>query len=132
MNSKPFLARFVYLDALRLVSAVGIVWIHSVGDTGTGFQWNSLGRFGVPFFTLSGMYLMTRTARKPESPSTREYAYKRFVRLYIPFLIWNVIYTIARVVKNYGLGFSSDTPIFPSQVGFWEVRLFSCGFCRFC
>lgn len=109
-NSLP--TRHTAIDAMKWVAACGIVWIHTVGSYDSGFSWTSLGRFGVPFFTIVAMYFATRAAGKQNSPDWSSYAYKRFIRLYVPFLIWNIIYTFFRLLKNHALGFTSDIPVF--------------------
>jgi len=86
-------ARFAGLDALRLVAAFGVVWLHcSQVWRATGpFSPANLGEFAVPFFTGSLIFFSVQSvARKPGVPLAGVIS-ARARRLLVPFVVWSVI-----------------------------------------
>ena len=90
--------RFENIDALRGLAALLVVWLHvsevfvvlpGVAERGT--DWGdvaeilNVGRIGViAFFAISG-FVIVPTVRGPRGPATRDFAIKRFFRLFPPF-----------------------------------------------
>lgn len=90
------------MDAARVMAALGVVWLHSMTAKGLddpSMPANVMGRFGVPFFSASAAYLCVEgVLNKPDRPAGA-YIKGRVTRLLLPFLIWSVIYAVARSIK---------------------------------
>ena len=86
--------RNVLLDACRLAAAVSIVWMHTWGYSDIP-RIGETGRFGVPFFAASAMFLMTRGLMADPHRVFVPYAIRRFYRIYLPFLAWSIIGLVA-------------------------------------
>ena len=92
-------ARLPALDAMRLVAAAVIVWIHTV-ESDTLARTTLIGRFAVPFFTIASLWLLGQSLRRRPMQSWGRYAASRLMLLYVPFLLWTVIYLTARYAKH--------------------------------
>jgi len=90
-----------YMDLLRCMALYLVVLLHTIADTyanpdllGTAVWWgcnvlNSAARMGVPlFFMLSGALLLPDPRTLDPLPFYR----KRFLRLLLPFLCWDIVY----------------------------------------
>ncbi len=97
-SARPAPPRWAALDAMRLVAAYAIVWIHTVRAPVLEASM-SLGRFAVPFFVFSAVFLTFEGLRRHPGRTFPEYARQRFVRIYLPFLAWSGIYLIFKGVK---------------------------------
>lgn len=98
-NSKT---RILYVDVLRILACISVVFIHCTimihnGDLIHSSRWlvadiiNSATRWCVPaFFMLSGATILDYRERY----STAVFYKKRFVRVLIPFIIWTAIYLV--------------------------------------
>jgi len=82
---------FPLQDLLRLLAVIGVVWLH-VTYHGALIGWAELGRFAVPFFAGSGVYLAYGALWRHGYVSMLPYARARFRRVYLVFLAWSVIY----------------------------------------
>lgn len=91
----------VYIDVLRYLAICLVIALHCVvgyvkdADMyGTGTWWlcsiiNSFGRMGVPvFFMLSGFLLLSGS----RALDIRSFYKKRFLKLAVPFLVWDAVY----------------------------------------
>lgn len=88
-------------DWLRGVAIVGIVYSHYI-LIDASWSWNIrfLGIFGVAIFLfLSGYSAMFSLVNKPNY--LKKYIPKRLVRLYIPFIIVYIIYSIVLLISGY-------------------------------
>src|ERR1043165_9004844 len=83
------------LDAARLCSAVGLIWIHT-----TYSPYHILGRFGTSFFVLAAIFFLFHPLGSSPRPAYGTYVWKRFRRLYIPFATWSFIYFVIREAKR--------------------------------
>lgn len=99
--------RLVGVDAGRVIASLAVVWLHvtAVGSgdpTGVVSLWGgeSLGRFGMRFFTFISVILIGETLRRDTSRSFLMYVQHRFRRIYVPFLIWAVIYFALSVLRR--------------------------------
>ncbi len=90
--------RWVALDAMRLAAAYAIIWIHAVRSPALEASM-ALGRFAVPFFVFSAVFLTIEGLGRHPERTFSEYARQRFVRIYLPFLAWSGIYLIFKGVK---------------------------------
>lgn len=90
----------VGLDAARFLAACAVVWIHAA-ESASGIAFIPACRFAVPFFTASIVFLCL-TGSQVTSPDTSwpHYAAKRLQRLYVPFLLWSIIYLLLRYAKH--------------------------------
>ncbi|NEP31268.1 MAG: acyltransferase [Moorea sp. SIO3B2] len=90
--------RFITLDAVKVFAAISIVWLHTVSSPQLGFT-SVLGRFAVPFFTSTAVFIIfTKVIQKP-TVSFTDYTISRFNRIYIPFLIWSILYLLIRYLN---------------------------------
>jgi len=88
------------IDVARLAAAYGIIWLHTPRFDALGAS-RSIGRFAVPFFVFSTVFFVFEgLARRPER-TFGQYARLRFVRIYLPFLAWSVIYLGFKLVKGF-------------------------------
>jgi peptidoglycan/LPS O-acetylase OafA/YrhL len=82
---------FPLQDLLRFLAVIGVVWLH-VTYHGALAEWAELGRYAVPFFAASGVYLAYGSLRRHGHVSMLQYGQARFRRVYLVFLGWSVIY----------------------------------------
>lgn len=89
--------RYEGLDTFRVFAGLGVVLLHIYATIGLDTKSSLLIRLrdcAVPFFILSSVFILTRVLiRKPEL-QFKEFFYKRLTRLWVPFFIWTIIYTL--------------------------------------
>jgi peptidoglycan/LPS O-acetylase OafA/YrhL len=83
------------IDAIRAFAAAGIVFVHAV-EAPFFDTWGNLFRFGVPFFLFASLYFQSLSLHRNPDRTLGRFIAERFSRLYLPFLVWSVIYLIAR------------------------------------
>jgi peptidoglycan/LPS O-acetylase OafA/YrhL len=88
-----------HVEIGRLIAAISIVWLHTVGAVGYlpmeySARWD---RWAVPFFIAASLWFSNP---RDESRSPWEYIKMRFLRLYPVFLVWNVFYLAIRLVSG--------------------------------
>ncbi len=89
----------VWIDNLRAIATIGVIILHSAGDTVlayghiSGSDWwagdfySSMGRFSVPvFIMLTGVLLLGKEYE------LGVFFKKRVVRVILPFLFWSLVY----------------------------------------
>lgn len=92
-------ARNENIDVIRLVAALGIVFVHAVrAPELEGYR--NFFRFAVPFFLFASLYFQALSFRRKTDRTLPQYVVHRFRRLYLPFLAWSVIYIVARDIKR--------------------------------
>ena len=113
MESKnPRQLHYPLLDAIRFAAAVGVVWIHV--ESHSWLIWTrEFGRFAVPFFACSAVYLAFGSLQRHPQTSMGSYALSRFKRIYLLFLVWSAIYWIVR----------SASSLFLEHTGFFKTSL---------
>jgi len=109
MNS----TRVVFLDWMRVIACFMVILVHAIepfylGDGGTLIQtrgdalWctglDSALRAAIGLFVMTSSYLLV-----PLKYDARTFFRKRFVRIFIPFVIWSVLYALF-------LPFGKETP----------------------
>lgn len=106
-KAKQYIGSF---DLLRVVAAIAVIWIHTmeVGQLGPTVIWC---RFAVPAFTAVSVFLMALSLKDKDYRSLLAQAPRRAWRIYRLFLIWNVVYLLARLIKH--LVLSEGHPIRP-------------------
>jgi len=120
--------RILYADIIRILAILFVVIIHvsaysmSIKDFGSRDWWvghtiNSLVRSGVTLFVmLSGMLLLSKDYK------LSDFLKKRFIRVFIPYVVWSAIYILARYlfrgerftplqIVNIFTGFKAETHI---------------------
>src|SRR5437667_668269 len=88
------------LDAARGLACIGVIWVHTVMDSPEIARSASLMRFGTPFFVLAAIYFLLSGLSTKASAGWGAYGIQRLKRLYIPFLIWSLIYLLLRTGKR--------------------------------
>ena len=63
-SAAPARIRLPVLDAMRLVAAAAIVWLHTVSAAPLAPSVDPLTRFAVPFFTASAVFLLMENVRR--------------------------------------------------------------------
>jgi len=84
---------------MKLLAAAAVVWIH-VSNCEESQRYLALCRFAVPFFTCAAVYFVLHKAFAARAASWAAYCTQRAQRLYVPFLIWAVLYLIVRWTKH--------------------------------
>src|ERR1051325_803437 len=88
------------LDAARGLGCMAVIWVHTVIDSPQLARSAGLSRFGTPFFALAAIFFLLTGLSTKSSAGWGAYALQRFKRLYIPFLVWSVIYLLLRTGKR--------------------------------
>jgi surface polysaccharide O-acyltransferase-like enzyme len=87
------------IDAIRAFAAAGIVFVHAT-ESATFEKWGNIFRFGVPFFLFASLYFQSVSLRRNSHRPFRRYVIGRIERLYLPFVIWSLIYLLGRDVER--------------------------------
>lgn len=95
----PQRERLPLVELARVVAAIAIIWIHAVESPQLD-RTTAMSRFAVPFFVITSLVFLGESLRRRPDQRWTEYARRRFMRLYVPFLVWSVIYIAARAVKH--------------------------------
>jgi surface polysaccharide O-acyltransferase-like enzyme len=115
LASAPALGHLEGFDALRPMAAFSTVLVHcSISPESQ--RWVPLSRFSLPFFVLTAIYFLFRSAQKHPDVSFRDQLFHRASRLLLPFAAWNLIYAILRIAKH-GLLTSGQAP--PAWDNLW-------------
>ena len=109
------MVRYRHLDWLRVISAFAVVAIHVLTHYLGGFALKSrmwtltmilkhATHFCIPvFFMITGALLI----RPLEGITYREYLKKRYLRIFVPFLVWSLIHWLVITVTVNGKPFSA-------------------------
>jgi peptidoglycan/LPS O-acetylase OafA/YrhL len=108
-TNKPPAPRYAFLDVARLIAAIGIAWEHTPESPQLGPS-AYLGAFAVPFFTLGAVFLLFESLRREPDRPPAAYARARFLRLYLPLLVWSLLYILGRDLKALALHRPLVTP----------------------
>lgn len=110
----------------RLLAMLAVVWIHACDMwTPSGFDPKAFGSFGVPFFTMTSVWLVvSQVVRKPELSLTA-LLLQKFRRILLPFFAASVLYLGLELLKA-GLISSAQRPrlgfelfILGSHTAYW-------------
>jgi peptidoglycan/LPS O-acetylase OafA/YrhL len=104
--------RIAMLDALRFIAAIAIVWQHTPESSQLN-PFSRLSVFAVPFFVMAGVFFVFAGVRRNPQRPTSEYLLGRFRRIYVPFLVWSVIYLAIRDLKHALLSHQSSVEFSP-------------------
>jgi surface polysaccharide O-acyltransferase-like enzyme len=88
------------LDVLKLVSAMAVIWIHAA-DSESGKLITIFCRFAVPFFSAVLAYYATSAGIVSDARwGLVRYGSVRFNRIYLPFIVWSLLYLGFRRAKH--------------------------------
>ncbi len=105
-------ARLELFDAMRFFAAVAIIWQHN-NESPTLNIASHRSAFAVPFFTASAVFLVFQSLHRNPARPTGQYIVGRFQRIYIPFIVWSVIYFVFRNAKHLLLSHAASVTIEP-------------------
>ena len=91
--------RFITLDAVKVLAAISIIWLHTVMHLPQLEFTSVLGRFAVPFFACTSVFIIFIKVINQPKVGFREYLISRLKRIYLPFLTWSIIYLLIRYGK---------------------------------
>ena len=100
--------RYVGLDLFRPVAAYGLIFYHFylMGGSPPSLHWlNQLRDWTFSFFVISSFFVLTISFKRNHERSFREFLVKRFQRIWIPCIIWTVLYlcfwnVFAKLIKG--------------------------------
>lgn len=111
------------IDLFRVIAAYGIILLHfeEMGGHHPSHSWLIQFRdYSFPFFVMSSFFVLTISFVRNPSRNFWQFLKKRLVRIWIPFLIWTILYwSLSRVSRWVMYG---ETISFPS------LALFVCGY----
>jgi peptidoglycan/LPS O-acetylase OafA/YrhL len=87
------------IDQGRFFAATGVVWIHSMRSESMS-TWGELGRFAVPFFISLAILMTWQSLQRSSETHFSDYFVQRLRRLYLPMLVWSVVYMAFKLAKN--------------------------------
>jgi len=96
----PRPARNQMLDAARGLGCIAVIWVHTVIGSPDLERSAALARFGTAFFAVAAIFFLLHGLSSKAPEGWGSYAWQRFKRLYIPFLIWSVIFLLLRTGKR--------------------------------
>ncbi|CAN5652450.1 acyltransferase family protein [soil metagenome] len=92
-------ARNEAVDVVRLLAAAGVVFVHACQSEAID-PWRNMFRFAVPFYLFASLYFQSLSLRRNPQRTLPQYVAGRFSRLYVPFLLWSLIYLLAHDSKR--------------------------------
>lgn len=117
-------SKIVYwCNNLRALAIIGVIVIHVtmnlVAFDTNNIYWNignlmnGLSRFSVPLFVLiTGSFLLSAN----KEIHTKSFLQKRMIRVLIPFIFWNFLYSVYQLKLYYGVGHPFELPVFLNMV----------------
>lgn len=91
MRKTEATTRDLWVDALKALSIVGVVWIHVTRGAGT---LSIFMRFGVPVFVALWAYYFEAGLAKRSPEQHKGYVLDRLRKLVIPFCFWSILYAV--------------------------------------
>lgn len=88
------------IDQGRFFAAAGVVWIHSMRSDSFS-AWGELGRFAVPFFISLAILMTWQSLQRSSETGFIDYLSQRLRRLYLPMLVWSLVYLGFKLVKSW-------------------------------
>ncbi len=105
----PAADRMQLLDSIRLLAAVGVIVSHVTTELYPHSPLWAVGSFSVPFYLFVALYLTVRGFKKDPERAVVPYLLGRILKLYLPFLVWNVAYELMHLVKYPGARMTSPS-----------------------
>jgi len=95
VSGADIFSRDLGFDSVRLLASIAIVWAHS--PRSEQIMWlQVLGAFGTSFFAAASVYFLAQGVRRDARRTLGRYALSRVRRLYVPFVVWSIVYLIFR------------------------------------
>jgi len=95
------MSRSVSIDIIKAAAIFGVVFIHSAGllgcESAVSNWFHSLFRFGVPCFVVVWAYFVEKSLMTKDRPRQVQYLWKRFVHLFLVFMLWSMLYFLISV-----------------------------------
>ncbi|MFZ1936780.1 MAG: acyltransferase [Thermoguttaceae bacterium] len=91
--------RWPLLEVARWIAIYAIVWLHTVRSEALARS-TLLTRFAVPLFVAACVFLVFQGVRRKPQRTFLEYGRNRFVRIYLPFLVWSGVYLGFKAIKS--------------------------------
>ena len=88
------------LDVARLIAAVGVITAHVSDEFFPGSPARILGTYAVPFYLFVALYFTVRGFAIHPERSVGGYLWGRVKKLYVPFLVWNILYELLHVAYH--------------------------------
>ena len=108
------------IDFIRALGALSVIAIHVSGayiDSSRGaYFWNIGMRYAVPLFVIISGFVLFYVENLKKSFSCIAFWLKRFKKLLIPYVIWNLIYLLYSTRHDVEK-VSSDVPAFLKELG---------------
>lgn len=82
------------IDAVRFLASTSVVWVHGVSSELFESS-RAIGRIAVPFFCLVAGWVLVAGLRRRTADQWGVFLGGRLKRLYVPFLAWTVVYSVA-------------------------------------
>ncbi len=92
--------RNLMLDACRGLGSLAVIWVHTIIDSPKLAKTAALARYGTAFFAIVAIFFLLHGISSKPDEGFWAYAKLRFRRLYLPFLVWSVIYLLLRTVNR--------------------------------
>jgi surface polysaccharide O-acyltransferase-like enzyme len=93
--------RLHVFDDIRAFAALSVIAIHATApyviSEPAGFIWNQLMRYAVPLFIILSGFLLYYADRKKEHLNYGQFMRKRLTKIFIPYLIWTLVYTLFKM-----------------------------------
>lgn len=93
--------RLYAFDDIRAFAAFSVIAIHATAPYVTaepvGFVWNQFMRYAVPLFIILSGFLLYYADRKKDHLKYGQFMRKRLTKIFIPYLIWTLIYTLYKM-----------------------------------
>jgi peptidoglycan/LPS O-acetylase OafA/YrhL len=85
------------LDAMRVFSSFGVVFLHVCAATGTPQSLETFLKFrdfALPVLVMMSFFLLTASFIRHEEKDFGQFFIRRFARLWIPFFVWTLFYIL--------------------------------------
>jgi peptidoglycan/LPS O-acetylase OafA/YrhL len=114
-------SRFEGLDALRILSSFGVVFLHVYVAAGAPNSLDLLIKlrdFALPVMVLSSFFLLTRSLARRRETGFARFFRRRVERLWIPLFVWTFVYCLAATFVFPLLSGAETRAEFPSSLVF--------------
>ena len=129
--------RYEGLDIFRAVASFGVVLLHvhvSVGHPESLSWLIKLRDFALPLMVMSSFFLLTISLTRKPQTDFQQFFNKRLKRLWIPFIVWTIIYCmiwaffVPAILGNEGFGsFPSLSVFLTGYMHLWFLQFIFAG-----
>src|SRR5882762_389721 len=92
--------RNLMLDAARGLGSLAVIWVHTIIDSPDLAKTAAFARYGTAFFVITAVFFLLHGISSKPDEGFAVYAAQRFRRLYLPFLVWSLIYLLLRTMNR--------------------------------